>query len=454
MDMLHGSVMKKLVLFSIPLILTNWLELMFSSTNSVIVGQWAGAGALAAVGATFPFFMTVVMLFGGMAAGVSVCAANDCGAGSEKDLDDTVHTALLLAFLLGVVMVFLGRFAARPMMNLLKTPEDVIDHSVRYLHIYFLCMPGMLVYLFGAAVIRAMGDSRHPLIFLAISGLANVVLSSLFVIVFSWGVAGVAAATVITQYLSAVLVVSFLIRMDAPYALRLSKLKLQKLKLAKILRIGVPAGLQSAILASSDMPLQFAVNSLGSLAVSGNAAALNIDGAIFSTMDAMCTGCTVFTGQNAGAKLFDRMKQVLKSSMLLTFCIALVMGLLGFAFRFQILGLFLPDAPAAVQFGASRVSIVSTTCFIYAILGILNASLRGYGISTTPAVITLIGIVGFRYLWVVTYLRLEAQPTMFGLYLSFPIAWAICIAATVLLYKRLTGRARDRVLKVSDPSLT
>lgn len=444
--MLHGPVMKQLFLFSVPLILTNWLQMLFSSADSMIVGKWAGSAALAAVGASFPFVMTVIMLFAGMAAGVSVCAANDYGAGDERGLEDTLHTSLLLSFLIGIFVLFLGRFLARPLMNLLSTPDDVIDNSVLYIKIYFLCMPAQLVYSFGSAVIRATGNSRHPLIFLAISGFLNLLLNMLFVIAFHWDVTGVAAATVITQYLSAVLVIQFLIRQKSPCTLHLKKLVLKKEKLQKIIRIGLPAGLQSAILASSDMPLQFAVNSLGSLAVSGNAAALNIDGAVFTTIDAMCTGCTVFTGQNAGARLFSRMKHVLRDSMILTFSLALIMGLVGFIFRHQILGLFLPNAAEAVVFGASRVSIVSTTCFIYAILGILNASLRGYGISTAPAVITLIGIVGFRYAWVAAYMSITEQPTMFGLYLSFPLAWLVCIAVTALLYGRITRKVRDKAL--------
>jgi len=438
--MLNGSVMKNLIRFSVPLLLTNWLQLLFNTADRFIVSRWVGSDALAAVGATFPFYIMVICLIGGIGAGVSVCAANDFGAGDDNGLRDTLHTSILFALLFALFMLLLGQGLTRPVMRLLGTPADVVDDSVLYLRIYFLCMPGTLVYMFGASYIRATGDSKRPLMLLAISGASNVVLNMLFVIVFHWGVAGVAIATAITQYLSAVLVVIYLARRRGPSALDLKKLKLHKAKLAKIIRIGLPAGLQSAILASSDMPLQFAVNSLGSLAVAGNSAALTIDGAIFTSMDALCNACTVFTGQNGGAKQFSRMRQVLKDSLILTVAIGFVLGWTGFAFRYNIIGLFLPNAPEAVEYGVSRVSIVSTTCFIYAVLCVLNASLRGYGISTTPAIITLIGIVGFRYTWVLTYFK--AHPTIFDLYISYPAAWILCIIITSILYGRLTKKVR------------
>ncbi|MBR2832270.1 MAG: MATE family efflux transporter [Oscillospiraceae bacterium] len=442
-DMLHGNVMSSLLRFALPLVLTGWLQMLFNSADSLVVGRFAGSAALAAVGATFAFVMLVISFFGGLAAGVTVCAANDVGAGDAESYRETMHVSVLLALIIGVCVMALGEGICRPILRMMHAPEDIIDSAVTYLRIYFLCMPAQMVYNTGASLLRARGDSRRPLFFLALSGACNVALNVLFVAAFKWNVVGVAAATVITQYLSAFLVLRAHMREETAWRLEPGKLCLRKKKIARILKIGVPAGLQVSMLAASDIPLQTAVNSLGSLAVSGNAAALNIDGLIFSTIESLTQACTVFTGQCVGARMFDRTRTVFKDSLLITVTAGLVFGAIGSLLRYQIVALFLPNAPEAVAFGADRALAVSTFVFIYSVMGTINASLRGYGISLPPALVNIVALFGFRLVWAFAYF--PKHPTLFHLYISYPIAWLIAIALLLVIYRPLVRRAREKL---------
>ncbi len=442
-DALSGSVMKKLLQFSLPLILTNWLHLLFNSVDSMVVGHWAGSLALAAVGTTFPIVMTTVSLFGGLSVGVTVCAANDYGARDEQGYRDTVHTAVPVAFIVGLVVMLLGVIFTRAPLKLISVPADVIDDSELYLRIYFLSIPGHMLYEAGASALRARGDSQNPLKFLLISGFVNVLLNLLFVIAFNMSVAGVAIATVMSRYLSVVLVFTHLRRPDSPCRVSIKEMCIHRDKLRKIIRVGLPAGLQSAMLASSDLPLQSAVNSMGSMATSGNAAVLNLDGFIFTTMDATGQACTVFTGQSAGAGKYDRASSVFRCSLLITVLVGIILGGICFVFRRPLIGLFVPGETEAIEYGAARCNIVTTTTAIYAFLITMNASLRGYGSSTVPAIITVLGLSGFRFMWAKFFV--PTHRTMVGIYLSYPVAWILCIIVTALLYRTLVRRAREKM---------
>ena len=441
--MLHGNVTGSLLRFSIPLVLTGWLQTLFSSADSLVVGRYAGSSALAAVGVTFVFVMLIVCFFGGLAAGVTVCAANDAGANNPESFRETMHVSLLLAFIIGVFVLFLGEGLAGTILRFMNAPEDIIGDAITYLRLYFLCMPAQMVYNSGASLMRARGDSRHPLIFLAISGATNLILNIVFVAVFHWNVVGVAVATVITQYLSATLAIRALLHEEEAWRLDLRKLCLRKEKIGKILRIGLPAGLQAAMLAASDIPLQTCVNSLGSLAVSGNAAALNIDGLIFITIENLTQACTVFTGQCVGARMFDRTKTVRRNSMVIAVLAGLICGAIGLIFRYQLVGLFLPETPEAVAFGADRAKAVATFAFIYSIMGTLNASLRGYGVSVAPAVINIFALFVFRLIWSFTYF--PHHQSLFHLYISYPIGWLIAIAMLLVIYRPALRKARARL---------
>ena len=442
-DMLHGKVMGSLLRFSIPLVLTGWLQTLFSSADSLVVGRYAGSAALAAVGATFAFVMLVICFFGGLAAGVTVCAANDAGASDPAGFRETMHVSVLMAFLIGVFVLVLGECLAGTVLRMMHAPEDIIGDAAVYLRLYFLCMPAQMVYNTGASLMRARGDSRHPLVFLAISGATNLILNIVFVAIFHWNVVGVAVATVITQYLSAFLAIRALRREEEAWRLDLRKLCLRKEKIGKILRIGFPAGLQAAMLAASDIPLQTCVNSLGSLAVSGNAAALNIDGLIFITIENLTQACTVFTGQCVGARLFDRTKAVRRDSMIVTVLAGVICGAIGLVFRYELVGLFLPETPEAVAFGADRARAVATFAFVYSVMGTLNASLRGYGVSVAPAVINIFALFVFRLIWAFAYF--PHHQTLFHLYISYPIGWLIAIAMLLAIYRPSLRKAMERL---------
>ena len=342
--------------------------------------------------------------------------------------------------LIGIFVLFLGEALAGSVLRLMNAPEDIIGGATTYLRLYFLCIPAQMVYNTGASLMRARGDSRHPLIFLAISGATNLILNILFVALFHWDVVGVAAATVITQYLSAFLAIRALLREEEDWRLDPRKLCLRKEKIGRILKIGIPAGLQAAMLAASDIPLQTCVNSLGSLAVSGNAAALNIDGLIFTTIESLTQACTVFTGQCVGARLYDRTKTVFRDSLFITVIGGLVFGAIGVLLRYQLVGLFLPETPAAVAFGADRAKAVATFAFIYSVMGTLNAALRGYGVSIAPAVINIFALFGFRLIWAYTYF--PKHPTLFHLYISYPIGWSIAIVMLLIIFTPAIRKAK------------
>ncbi|MBR2521301.1 MAG: MATE family efflux transporter [Oscillospiraceae bacterium] len=442
-DMLHGGVAGSLVRFAIPLVLTGWLQMLFNSADSLVVGRFAGANALGAVGATFPFVMLVISFFGGLAAGVTVCASNDVGAADHESFRETLHVSVLLAVIVGCFVTLLGESIARPVLRMMNAPEDIIDGSTIYLRIFFLCMPAQMVYNTCASVMRARGDSRKPLFFLAISGVANVLMNIIFVAVFHWNVVGVAVATAITQYLSAFLAVTALMREEEPWRLNLRKLCLRKDKIARILKIGVPAGLQVSMLAASDIPLQTAVNSLGSLAVSGNAAATNIEGIVFSTIESVVQACTVFTGQCVGARMFDRTKKVLVSSMGIALACGVILGVVAFLLRYRIISMFLPDNTEAVAYGADRAAAVVSFLFVYSVMGTLNGSLRGYGISLTPALINIVALFGFRFSWAKFYF--PHHQSLFHLYISYPLAWSIAIILLLIIYRPSLRRAKEKL---------
>ena len=439
-DMLSGKVMGNLLRFAFPLVLTAWLQMFFNSADSLVVGRFAGAKALGAVGACFAFVMLLTGFFGGLAVGVTVCASNDVGARDSERYRDTMHVSVLLALLVGVGVTVLGELIDRPVLKMMLVPDDIIDDAVLYLRLFFLCMPAQLVYNTGASLLRARGDSRRPLVFLAISGACNLALNVLFVACFHWDVVGVAVATVITQYLSAFLVIRAHLREEALWRLELRRLRLEKAKVLRILKIGLPAGLQIAMLAASDIPLQTAVNSLGSLAVSGNAAAQNVDGIVFMTIESFTQACTVFTGQCVGARRFERTKTVLRASLISAVVCGIVLGGAGALLRYPIVGLFLPDAPDAVAYGADRALATVTFVFIYSVMGTIGASLRGYGATLVPAVINILALFGFRLTWAVTYF--PKHPSLFRLYLSYPIAWTIAIVLLLFVYRPAVERAK------------
>ena len=441
-DMLHGPVMKKLLAFSIPIALTSWLQMLFNSADSMIVGRWGEAGALASVGATFVFVMLIVSFFGGLSAGVTVCAAGDWGAGDRKGFDETSHTAVVLAAIVGLFILVLGEIITAPVLTAMDVPVDIRPGAILYLKIYFICMPFQMVYNACASIMRARGDSKTPLVFLAISGAANVALNLVFVIVCKWNVVGVAVATVLTQGLSMTLALCHLFKKNSDYGMIFKMLMLKKDKVGRIIKVGLPAGLQASMLAASDIPLQTCVNSLGALAVAGNTAALTLEGFTFAVMESISQGCTVFTGQCVGAKDYKRARKVMWNSLVMIIVSGALVGWLCVLLKQPLLALFQPDSAEAVAWGVQRVMAVCSFAFVYGALTTLNSSLRGYEISTPQAVINGIGLFGFRVMWsLVVFPRF---PDLFHLYLSYPAAWILCIIAMAIIYKPMIKRKLEK----------
>lgn len=448
-DMTKGPIFGKLILFCLPLIFTSWLNLAFNAADKVVVGRYAGSAALAAVGASSPITMFVFSLSMGLCSGVSVEAAKNFGAGKYEDLKNTIQTAISSSLVIGILLAVATYLLAMPVLELLGTPEDIITEASKYLKIYFLSIPGILCYNFGAAILRSLGDTNRPLIILTISGIINVVLNLIFVICFNLAVVGVALATAIAQYFSAAAVVIYMMRQEGTlhFDIRHPELKLDVL--GRILKVGVPAGIQGVLFAISDMALQSAVNSLGSAAVAGSSAGMTVESFIFGSMSASTQGCMVFTGQNVGAKKFDRTKRILFLCMAVSVGLALVIGWSIFFLRNQLMGLMITDSPEAFEYGLQRIKIVTTCTFIYGVLDVLTASMRGFGISIAPAIISVVCICGFRILWSKTYFL--THRTLFSLYLSYPLAWLISLVPEIIMYVIMTRKviARESTLENS-----
>ena len=431
MDMCNGPLFGKIVAFAVPLILSGILQLLFNAADIIVVGRFAGSESLAAVGSTSSLINLLVNIFIGLSVGANVLVAQFYGAQRRKDLEETVHTAMLLAVFGGVFLIVVGVLLADPLLEMMGTPDDVLPLAALYMKIYFVGMPVTLLYNFGSAILRAVGDTRRPLYFLLTAGIINVVLNLIFVIVFSLGVAGVALATVISQCVSAALIVQCLVRSDAPYRLRKDRLKMTKEKLMLIAKIGLPAGLQGAIFSISNVLIQSSVNSFGSIAMAGNTASANIEGFVYTSMNAVYQTALSFTSQNFGAKKFDRMTKILLYCLGFVVLVGIVMGDGAVLLGRQLLGIYSSD-PEVIQYGMNRLRLISGPYFLCGIMDVMVGGLRGVGYSVIPMLVSLTGACAFRVLWIFTVFA--ADRTLQTLYLSYPVSWVITFTAHVVCY--------------------
>lgn len=416
--------MDKMISFALPLMLSGILQLLFNAVDIIVVGRFSGSQSLAAVGSTSSLINMLTNLFIGISLGANVLAARFYAAGKHKEMSETVHTAIATAFVSGVIMIFVGIFLSRPALELMDTPSDVIELSTLYIRIYFLGMPFFMLYNYGAAILRAVGDTKRPLIFLVISGVVNACLNMLLVIVFHLDVAGVAIATVISQVISCVLVIGCLYKTDAVYRLRFKKLRIKKKYLVQIFRIGIPAGLQSTLISFSNVLLQSSVNSFGSIAMAGYTAANNILSFLYMAANAVTQACMSFTSQNFGARKPKRMDRVIIDGMILQFVICLSLGTLAYVFGSQISSIY-TDNPDVIK---SSVEILALTTIPYFLCGIMDAwpgIIRGMGRSTVPMILCLIGTVGVRILWI--FFFFPHHRTLRYLFISYPVSWIATI---------------------------
>lgn len=421
-DMCNGPLFKKILLFTIPLMLSGILQLLFNAADMIVVGQWVGPDALAAVGSTGPLINLLVNVFIGLSVGANVLVARYYGGGQEKELSDMVHTAILTSVICGVILIFVGFFVTPYALRAMAVPEEVFDQSVLYLRIYFAAMPAMMLYNFGAAILRAVGDTRRPLVFLTIAGVANVLMNLLFVIVFSMGVAGVALATAISQVISAVLVTLCLMRQEGPYKLSLKELRITPHKFLMMVRIGLPAGLQGAVFSISNVLIQSSVNSFGSVAMAGNSAAGNLEGFVYTAMNTLHQTSVSFVGQNYGAKKYKRIGVIALQCLAIVTVVGLVMGNAMYLAGNILLRLYAKE-PEVIAYGMRRLFMICCPYFLCGVMDTLVGCLRGMGRSVMPMFVSLAGACLFRVIWI--YTVFEQNRTLETLYISYPISWII-----------------------------
>ena len=431
MDMCSGHILKKILIFSIPLMLSGVLQLLFNAADVIVVGRFAGSPSLAAVGSTTSLINLLINIFIGLSVGANVVVARAYGGRRDKDVSEAVHTAIAVSIVSGVILIVMGFVFSRLMLELMGTPDDVIDKAVLYMRIYFAGMPVVMLYNFGSAILRAVGDTRRPLYFLSIAGAVNIVLNLFFVIVMHMDVAGVALATVISQCISSGLVLRCLAKSEGGLKLELSKLKIHRKKMLQIFKIGLPAGMQGAIFSVSNVLIQSSVNSFGSIAMAGNAASANIEGFVYNAMNAVYQTNLSFTSQNIGGKKYTRVNRILFACLGTVTVVGMILGFGAYAIGDELLLIYSTD-PEVIRFGMLRMSIIATTYFTCGWMDTMVGSLRGMGYSVLPMIVSLTGACGLRILWIFTIFA--QQRTLTSLYISYPVSWVITAGVHMLCY--------------------
>ena len=430
-DMINGTIMNKMISFAIPLMLSGILQLLFNAVDIIVVGRFSGSQSLAAVGSTSSLINMLTNLFIGISLGANVLAARFYAAGKHKEMSETVHTSILTAFISGVLMIFVGIFFSRPALELMDTPSDVIELATLYMRIYFVGMPFFMLYNYGAAILRAVGDTKRPLIFLIVSGVVNACLNLLLVIKFNMDVAGVAIATVISQMISCVLVIICLYKTDAVYQLRFKKLRIKWVYLGQIFRIGIPAGIQSTLISFSNVLLQSSVNSFGSIAMAGYTAANNILSFLYMGANSITQACMSFTSQNYGERKPKRMDRVLLDGLILQVVICLSLGVLAYVFGNQVSSIYTDDANV-IKCSVEILALTTVPYFLCGFMDTFPGVLRGMGRSTVPMILCLLGTVGVRIIWI--YCFFPHNRTLGYLFISYPVSWIATILMQLVYY--------------------
>ncbi|HAC02958.1 MAG TPA: MATE family efflux transporter [Eubacterium sp.] len=423
-DMCNGTIMDKLISFALPLMISGMLQLMFNAVDIIVVGRFTGSQALAAVGSTTALICTFTNLFIGVSLGANVLAARFYASGKTKEMSETVHTAILLALISGIVMSVIGILCARESLVLIATPDDIIGQAALYLRIYFLGMPFFMLYNYGAAILRAVGDTKRPLMYLIAAGTANAVLDLILVIIFKMGVAGVAIGTITSQFISCVLVIRCLCKTNTIYKLYISKLRIKKYYLIQILKVGLPAGIQSTVINFSNVLLQSSVNSFGEIAMAGYTAANNILGFLYVSVNSVTQACMSFTSQNYGVRKFKRMDKVLADCAILSIIVSVVIGGGSYLLGHQILGIYTKQEDV-IQCGMEILSISTIPYFLCGLMDMIPGSMRGVGYSAVPMILSIIGTVGTRLVWI--YGVFPEHRSLYVLFMSYPVSWGLTI---------------------------
>lgn len=431
MDLCTGSLFKKILVYSVPLMFTNILQVLFNMSDIAVVGKFSGPIALGAVGSTSILITLFTGLLIGLASGVNALTALYIGSKSKKDLKETVHTALLLCLIAGILISVLGILFSEWILTVIHTKDELLADALLYLRIYLLGMPALGLYNFGNAVLSAAGDTKRPLYYLLFSGVLNVLLNLLFVIVFHLDVVGVALASIISQYLSAVLILRVLLTTDADFAVSLRGLKIVSDKLIRILKIGLPSAFQYAIFAIANLFVQTGVNSFDHVMVEGNSAAANADPLVYDMMAAFYTACASFIAQNFGANKKDRIMKSYLICLLYSFVMGLVLGVALYLLRHPFLALFTNEA-AVAEAGMKRISIMALSYCVSAFMDNTIAAARGLGKTFVPTILVILGSCAFRITWI--YTVFAYFKTIPSLYLLYVFSWAITAIAEIIYF--------------------
>ena len=443
-DMTHGPLAMKLIVFVIPVMLSGILQLLFNAADVVVVGRFAGDESLAAVGSTGALINLMTNLFIGLSVGVNVVVAHFYGSGNKDKIPNAVHTGILVACICGVFMTIVGVLFADDLLVLMSSPEDVIGLATIYLRIFFLGLPAMMVYNFGAAILRAAGDTKRPLYFLTAAGIVNVGLNLLFVIVFQMGVAGVALATIISEYASAALIILCLIREKEELHFSFRNLRFDGAILKRIIQIGLPAGLQGTVFSLSNVVIQSSVNSFGSLVIAGNAAASNLEGFVYIAMNSFHQTSITFVGQNYGAGQRKRVLRVTLLCMAMVTVVGLVLGNLVVFFGRDLLHIY-SSSSTVVQYGYVRILYI---CSVYCLCGMMDTmvgALRGIGYSVMPMLVSMLGACGLRLIYIATVF--QVFHTQECLYLSYPISWSLTLLVHIICFIIIYVRILPKKMK-------
>ena len=440
-DMCNGPILQKMLLFAIPLMLSSILQLLFNAADIIVVGRFAGDDSLAAVGATSSLINLLTNLFIGLSIGSNVLVARYYGAKKEEELQETVHTSMMLSIIGGIALTVIGVVGAPVILSWMQTPPEVLSLASVYLRVYFAGITATMIYNFGSSILRAVGDTKRH--FLTLAGVINVTLNLIFVIAFRWGVFGVGLATAISQVVSAILVVRCLVKEQGGIRLELKKLGIHKGKLVQIMQIGLPAGFQGMLFSLSNVVIQSSVNSFGATVIAGNSAAANIEGFVYVGMNAFYQAAISFMGQNVGAGKYERVNKILISALGCVTIIGILLGNGAVLIGKTLLG-FYTESPDVVTAGMVRLTIIGTMYFLCGMMDVMVGALRGLGYSIAPMIVSLLGACAFRLLWIATVFQIDRFHTIETVYFSYPVSWLLTFTAHLVTFLVVRKKLKKR----------
>lgn len=431
-DMCNGKLFSKIIKCALPVMATSMLQLLYNAVDIIVVGRYVGETALAAVGSTSSLINLIINVFIGISIGASVVVAQGVGARDYNKTSDACHTAVSLSLILGVFLAFFGNILCRPMLIIMGSPDNVIDQATLYMRIYFCGMPAFMLMTYGSALMRTVGDTKRPLLYFSLSGILNVILNLILVLKFNMGVAGVAIATIFSQYVSAVFILFALTHSDGFIKIYIKDLRIVKESLLGMISKGLPAGIQSCIFGMSNVIIQSSINSFGSVVMAGSSAASNIEGFLYTAQNTFCVMATSFAGQNFGAKKYKRIDKTLIYCLSSVLVVGLSLGLIGYFFGETLLGIYAPGNHEAIAYGMIRFRFILVLYFLCGLMETLTGVIRGIGRSLVPMLISVIGVCGVRIVWVLTVF--PQHKTLEMLFVSYPISWAVTMIILFVAY--------------------